>query len=175
MNKAVDEILGPQAMGQIVDEATIIVRRRTLLGFGVAADGSRRQKLKKLADSYIEQRAGKAVYFTDKQGRVRRIPTSSRFRSRLKLSPKTTPGKSNLTLTGQLLDSLRGFVTGPGRGEIRPVGLRSDGLSNEDVARFVDEAGRPFLHLSDNEIKQLEIFAGELFEALLRKNLTKVN
>ena len=67
------------------------------------------------------------------------------------------------------------FVTGPGRGEIRPVGLRSDGLSNEDVARFVDEAGRPFLHLSDNEIKQLEIFAGELFEALLRKNLTKVN
>ena len=169
INKAVDEIRGANNMRKIVDEVAVIVRRRTLLGFGVAKDGGARQRLKPLSQSYKDQRSGAVIFFRDAQGRVRKVAASSSFQSRLKLSSKTTVGKSNLTLTGELLDSLKGFVIGPGRGVVKPTGIRADGLSNQVVAGYVDEGGRPFLHLSNNEIKQMQIFAEEIFRKILIK------
>ena len=174
INKAVDRVKSRQNMQKIVDEAAVIIRRRTLLGFGVPVDGRKRERLKKLSSSYIEQRKGQAVYFTSKSGKVIRVPTSAKFRSRMSLSTKTTPSKSNLTLTGQLLDSLKGTVTGFGRGVIKVTGQRDDGGTNEDIASFVDDNGRPFLHLSNNEIKQLAILAADLMKNELKNVLTKL-
>lgn len=172
IDKSIAGFLGRSNVEKILKEAKVIVRRRTLLGFGVPRNGGSRERLKPLSQSYKDQRSGRIIFFRDKQGRVRAVPANGNFRSRLKLSPKTTVSKSNLTLTGQLLDSLQARITGPGKGEIRPTGVRDDGLTNEEVANFVQEAGRVFLNLSNNEIKQLEIFSSELFRKILIKKLT---
>lgn len=174
IDNAIDEIKNSVNMKKIVDEAAVIVRRRSLLGFSVPSDGARRERLKPLSQSYKDQRRGLVVFFRDKKGRIRSVPTSPGFQSRLKLSPKTTAGKSNLTLGGELLDSLQGQVTGRGRGNVRPTGTRKDGLTNQEVARFVDEGGRPFLHLSDNEIRQLQILAEGIFNDILIRKLNKI-
>lgn len=172
--KVIRELQGRVQMQKILDEATTIVRRRTLLGFGVPDNGARRVKLKPLSQSYKDQRAGKVVFYTDKLGRVRRVKTGAGFKSRIKLSDRTTPSKSNLTLSFQMLASLRGIVTGLGKGTIKPTGTRSDGMTNAQVAQFVTEQGREFLNLSDNEIKQLEIFIEDIGIRILKKNLTKI-
>lgn len=171
---AANKVINRQNTKKILDEAATIIRRRTLLGFGVEENGGARRRLKKLSGSYIEQRQGRAVYWTGKNGKVRRVPTSAKFRSRLRLSTKTTPGKSNLTLSGQLLDSIKATVQGPGRGFIAPDGSRTDGFTNQEIATFVEEAGREFLNLSNNEIKQLEQFAGDILRIDIEKLLTKL-
>jgi len=67
------------------------------------------------------------------------------------------PSKSNLTFTGQMLESLKGrsnvrkqTVT------IRATGTRDDGQSNEEVAEYVAEQGRPFLGLDLKGVKRIE-------------------
>lgn len=173
--KITSELAQRQPMKLIVKEAEIIIRRRTLLGFGVSSPGGPRSKLDKLSETYKEQRRGKVIFFRDKDGRVRRVPTSSKFKSRIKLSEKTTPGKSNLTLTGQMLASLRGKVTGLGKGIIEPTGSRTEGMTNKQIATFVQENGRVFMNFSNNEIRQLQIFVEDLSLKLAKKNLTKIN
>lgn len=85
-----------------------------------------------------------------------------RYRERLKSRGfkfgdfgKPTSRLSNLTLTGQMLDSLKvslsinGFV-------LEISGTRSDGESNDNIATWVQEQGRPFFALTDPEVKIIE-------------------
>lgn len=156
---------------KLMNEATRLVKVRTKLGFGVPEPGAQRERLKPLSDSYIEQRANKARYFT-KNDKVFRIPIPGGPSRHPDLSETTTPTKSNLTFTGEMLDSLRGFVTGPGKGVVKPTGARTDGsgLTNQQVANFVSEQGRPFLNLSNNEILQLkQKFVDDLLKRINRK------
>ena len=171
--KAAEDLVSAKTTKQIGQEALKIVKRRTKLGYGVPANGARRERLKALSDSYVEQRQGRAVYFTDRLQRVRRVPTSNRFRSEIDLDASTTPRKSNLTLTGTLLDSLKTFVRGRGLVTIEPTGTRPDGKTNKEVSAFVSEE-RPYLHLSNNEIRQLQQFALDILELRVKKNLTKL-
>ena len=67
------------------------------------------------------------------------------------------PNKSNLTLTGQLLESLKG------RSNVRKQevtifasGRRDDGQNNADVAEYVAEQGRPFLGIDKKGIQRIE-------------------
>lgn len=174
INKTLKELGNRENMKTILDEATTIVRRRTLLGFGVPSNGASRVKLKPLSQSYKDQRAGKVVFYTDKLGRVRRVKTGPGFKSRIKLSDRTTPSKSNLTLSFQMLASLRGRYVRPGFGVVEPTGTRSDGMTNAQIAEFVTEQGRAFLNLSNNEIRQLEIFIENIGLKILKKKLTKI-
>jgi hypothetical protein len=154
IDKAVKKIKSSSEMQNFADLTAEIIRRRTRLGYGVKSPGARRERLKPLSESYIEQRRGDAVYFTDDQGQVRRVTTSDKFKQRKKLSARTTPNKSNLTFTDQMLDSLTGFARS-GEFKVEPTGQRDDGLTNRQVAEYVEEE-RPFLTLSRSEIKQLQ-------------------
>lgn len=118
-------------------------------------------KLKPLADSYIKQRRGELSFFTIGKGDGRTKVTYEPSKSP-KLHPDTSPDTSNLTQTGQLLDALRGRAGG-GKVTIdikktkrKPdmYGNKSD-LTNEDVRKFVEEAGREFLKLSPDEKKEV--------------------
>lgn len=67
------------------------------------------------------------------------------------------PNKSNLTFTGQMLESLRG------RSNLRnqtvtifATGTRDDGQTNKEVAEHVADQGRPFLGLDLKGIKRIE-------------------
>lgn len=166
LRKSVNQMRSVRTMNEIGKQTRDIIVKRTRLGFGVPANGASRQRLKPLSDSYIKQRAGELAFFT-RNGVV--IPFKPIQAPRL--SRRTTPRKSNLTFTNQMLDSIKQFVTRLGEVDIRPTGTRRDGLTNEEVATFVSKE-RPFMHLSNNEIKQVTIVANDLFTEIIRKNLT---
>lgn len=109
------------------EQAADMIRLRTRLGFGVSRPGGAREKLTALSTGYVKRRAAARD-----------------------LSPDTTPRRSNLTFTGQMLDSLDGRATGEGRGVVSPTGSRAGGLTNRKVAEYVSEE-RPFLNLTDTE------------------------
>jgi hypothetical protein len=74
------------------------------------------------------------------------------------LHPDTSPSNSNLTATGQLLDAIQGKNTGSKvRVDIKG-GKRKSEISggkskktNKDVRKYVEDAGRKFLELSEAE------------------------
>jgi hypothetical protein len=70
------------------------------------------------------------------------------------------PAKSNLTLTGQMLESLRERANQrQQRININLVGNRDDGKSKDEVAKYVAENGRPFLGLDDKGRERLNQIA----------------
>lgn len=74
------------------------------------------------------------------------------------LSDETSPNKSNLTATGQLLDALQGKAVGDKvtidiKNSKRKFELDgpSSSLTNKEVRRYVEESGREFLGLTQAE------------------------
>jgi hypothetical protein len=73
------------------------------------------------------------------------------------LHPETTPTTSNLTATGQLLDSLKGRNVGS-KVIVEPKGRRTQELSgersrktNKQVLKYVEDGGRVFNELNHGE------------------------
>ena len=135
---------------------------------GEGADGN---KLKPLSKSYIEQRKGNLRFYTDKNGKKHSyIP-----KDKPNLSSDTSPETSNLTATGQLIDSIKGKNIGnkviiePGKskrkGEL--YGQKSK-LTNKQVNKYVDENGREFLKLSKAEEKEAFELAKDIITEEIR-------
>lgn len=102
----IEASLSSSVMRQIGEFACMIIARRTRLGYGVAAMGEKKERLASLDPDYIKLR--------------RELKSAGRAQ----MSPLTTVGKSNLTLTGQLLDSLKVIKYAAGRCLIGPEGSR---------------------------------------------------
>lgn len=122
------------------EEAVKLIKKRTRLGFGVSEHGKPKKKLKKLSSGYVSAR------------------------KRNKPKGPTTPSKSNLTLSGDMLDDLEATEKSDGTIEI--------GFSNkkeEEKAGWVSE-DRPFNNLSKSEIKQLQQKLGESIKEAIKKN-----
>lgn len=150
LKAAVEKISKPDSMRKIGKRAVDMIRLRTQLGYGVAKRGGEKSPLKKLSSAYKETRK------KDSQ-----------------LDPQTSPGKSNLTRTGQMLNSLDVKTVSTGRALIGPGGSRNDGKDNADIGRYVSQAGRPFNNLSGTEEKRLNETIGQDLKTELQKNLTK--
>lgn len=143
-------------MRELAKFAIEMIVKRTRLGYGVSklrgsestrSSGITKVKLKGLSSRYIEYR-----------------------KKYNKLSNMTTPRKSNLTFTGQLLKSMKIIKIGRGSVVIGPSGSRNDGLTNEFVGQDVAEKGRPFNDLYELEQKKLTRFYRKTFGDLLKKN-----
>ena len=138
----------PQSLGK---EAVSLIKDRTRDGFGVNTKGGVKHSLKALSKAYIERR------------------------KRSRLHADTSPAKSNLTFSGQLLNSLRSVVEGS-QVLVYPQGnRRGKGPDNLAVAGYVEKAGRAFLNFSAKEIKALVKFyeTTVLSKSLKAKGLTK--
>ena len=151
IKKAEDKVKERTVMKGIANFGARLVQKRTRLGYG--SNNGSKQKLAGLSTKYKNQRKK-----DKKTGR---------------LSPKTTPGRSNLTRTGQMLDSIKSKVTGYGKAEIYIDGGRTDSdLTNNKVREYVEENGRPFFNFTAQEEKQitrtiskrLKTFIRELFK-----------
>lgn len=128
--------LNRKELTQLARLAIKQIAKRTRAGFGVAEARGNAKRLKKLSSAYIEYRK-----------------RSSKLNTAL-----TSPGKSNLTFTGQLIDSLvvrevdvekqKVFINANRR-------RRKGGTTNEEVAEFVAQQGRAFLNLSRNEVTKI--------------------
>ena len=119
---------------------------RTRKGFGVARTGGNRKKLARLSKSYIDFRK----------------------KNRRRLSRLTSPTKSNLTFTAQMLDSVKILKSNDRGFEIGSSGRRSDGKRNADVSRWVS-AKRPFMNLGRKEITDLTKFMEKEFRDRIKK------
>jgi hypothetical protein len=139
---------------------------RTKLGIG-----SNGQQLKALSGKYIGFRRKWAAF----------------------LAKDTSPAKSNLTATGQLLEALYFRVVGPRffikvnskkrseglggeklvtitktnkKGKKKVVGYEST-LTNDQVREYTEDAGREFLALSEKEKEDLRKFTAEQLKMML--------
>lgn len=145
-----------EAMGAFAAE---LIRKRTRLGYGAPkgeAGAVDRFRLAALSEGWIKFRKTTGASWLSEFTRARR---------------------SNLTFTGQMLDSL-GVVRGQkGQVVIGPQGYRTDpfshGLSNEQVANFVAKKGRPFNDLTKPEMKQVVRFYRNQFGDLLNNQRIK--
>lgn len=133
-------------------EAAAAIKSHTRKGYGLQQDGDNLSPLKRLSPMYAERRKA------------------------MRLHPETTPGKSNLTRRGNMLDSITAKrYLYPNWGVAMP-GEHYSGLTNRQLAR-IHSLGlgrvpkRPFLFLSRNE--QTALFKNHLnrFNALVRAKI----
>jgi hypothetical protein len=104
-------------------------------------------------------------------------PSTKKYRKRYEdnLSSDTDPDRSNLTATGQLLNSIKGknigskVVIEPGKSKRK--GELSGGksrLTNREVNKYVDENGREFLRLNKQETEEATNLAKDIIAEELR-------
>ena len=95
--------------GSYAEKVKDRVVKRTQLGTGVDPNTGSSEKLKALSANYKEMRQGKARWYTSKSGAKIKVMKEDApdWVKKPDLASTTTPAKSNLTATGQLLKSLR--------------------------------------------------------------------
>ena len=147
--KKVNSVVNGVDLSKIAQDAEDRIRTRTRLGYGVEGGerGGSRVKLKALSEKYVNQRK--------KQKSFNRSLTTAK--------------KSNLTRTGQLLDSIRSRVIGK-KIELFFTERRKDGVKNKDLVEWQSEKGRDFFELTNKEITGLRNqLKKDLIKALRRK------
>jgi hypothetical protein len=151
IRKIVEKAASADELRALGEEACNIIRIRTRLGYGARPTiGGERFRHRPLSERYIRFREGARD-----------------------LSNLTTPSRSNLTLTGQMLESLDVIRVARGTLVIGPTGTRTDrrsrGVKNEQVARWLADQGRTFMGLTTPEVSQLVRFYRTRFGDLVRK------
>lgn len=131
-------------MREIVNTSAENVKTRTRRGFGVKKEGDRAEKLKGISESYKKQRR--------------------RLKKQGKLSSDTSPAKSNLTRSGEMVNNVKGKVESSTKGTIL-----IDGDKNRNKAKYQAEEGRTFMNLSKAEIKDIE----KVIEQHIKNDITK--
>lgn len=146
LNGAVMDASGPAQMKAIGAFMIEKIAVRTRLGYGVTDNLAEKSRLKGLSPKYIKFRKSYSL-----------------------LSSLTTPKKSNLTKTGDMIDSIRIKDMRKGAIRIGPTGFDREGVSNSSKAYWQERMGRVFLRLSASEVKQVRIFWLRQFSDLLKK------
>ena len=145
MEELVDDISSPKSMEKLGEAASELIRKRTRLGYGVEDHNGSKTKLNPLGEPY------------------------KKSRKRNKPSGPTTPARSNLTNSGDMLDDLGPVKSSEGNVE---VGFKSE-LSSKK-AEWVTEGGRPFNNLSKSEVKQIEQALAEEVGKRIKETLRKL-
>lgn len=172
----------PSILREVAEFARGVIVKRTRLGFGVDSPGATSQHLEALSKKYVRFRelSSEFIHRTNKKGKlVKTKKKNERFdvlksKNKPTLNDKITrPAMSNLTFTGQLLDSLEVTRVVKGQAVIEPTGdrkkepNRKNTLSNKKLAQYVTEAGRAFLNLSALEANQVFRFWRQKFGDLV--------
>lgn len=153
INQVVDDSLSPSNMKKLAKEASRDMKKRTRRGIGVNENEGSELVLKPLKPITIELRRD--------------------LQLKGKLRNETSPEKSNLTRTGQLVDSIQGTAHKKGIGRIFLNSIRFNSKkNNRQVASELSEGGRKFFNLSRKEVISIAknyslIFAKE-FSKLLK-------
>jgi hypothetical protein len=118
-----------------------------------------------LSPAYIAYRKDGTVSFRTRDGRevlfkARRPPTGDKFLAK----------RSNLTFTGQMLDALTFISTDKGARIFIKNTRRDDGKNtNSEIADYVQKQGRPFLELSEKEVKIVQSSLARSIREEIRK------
>lgn len=150
LKRTVKEAISRTAMQEVGNFTASLIVKRTRLGYGVTNFTEGKKLLAPLKASTVKRR--------------------SMFAG---LDGTTKPKKSNLTMTGQMLRSMRARVESAGVVVIEPTGTRSDGKTNFQVAQYAHDGGpsrrpRIFNRISKAEFNQVKRFYRKTFSDLLR-------
>jgi hypothetical protein len=129
VDNALRDVLSKDTFNEIGKMTADQIKTRTRLGKGVPQSEGPFQQLKPLSSATIGIR-------TDKKKKG-------------KLNPLTTPKKSNLTETGELLDSLK-YQSSNTEVRIYIEGPENQKKANDQVAQ-----GRKFMNLSKTEVREI--------------------
>lgn len=148
LSKTVQETVDRVTMQKVGDFTALLVVKRTRLGYGVNDNFGDKKKLAALSINYVKSRKKNGVDST------------------------TSPKKSNLTKTGQMLKSVQAKYKAKGVIVIAPTGTRSDGESNVDIAKYNAERkpSRVFNRVSRLEFQQILRFYRKTFGDLIKKS-----
>lgn len=116
------EIGSPENMKALADMLKDDIIKRTKLGFGVNNKGESQSKLKPLSES------------------------TKKARKHMKLDSTTSPAKSNLTQSGDLLRDLKTVVAQ----NVASIELGSQ--ESRDKAMWNEQKGRTFMNISKSQI-----------------------
>ncbi len=106
LKKKTDRAISKVMTQSLAEEMKDDIVRRTKLGNGIDPVTENTVKLPKLSDNYKEMRQGKSRWFSTKDGKrvkVIKIKNNGDFVKKPTLDSTTTPAKSNVTASGQLL------------------------------------------------------------------------
>jgi len=184
LQTALKSLRTPEFMQQVGDFAASMIKIRTRLGDGVDDKGGTKHALKELSPGYIDQRsalqsgAHKALESAvgseaNYQKKNQKAVYKHSLESAGGLSQFTSPRKSNLTRSGQLLDSVAGTNPTVRTVIVSPTGQRDDGKTNKQIGEYVSDAGRKFNNLSEIELKRLSDWIRLQAKAAIRKGLKK--
>ncbi len=188
LQTALKALRTPEFMQKVGDFAASMIKVRTRLGDGVASQGGSKSSLKPLSKEYIDQRAAlqsgahKAIESAvGSEANYQKKNQKAVYRQSLAsaggLSQFTSPKKSNLTRSGQLLDSIAGKNPTTRTVHVGPTGQRDDGKTNQKIGEYVSDAGRPFNNLSEIELKRvsdyIRLAAKAAIRSVARKGLKK--
>lgn len=129
LKEAVDHVTSKSYLKEVGTELAEDIKKRTRLGYGVAESLDRQKKFKPLAASTKKARKG--------------------MKKRGTLSGDTSPSKSNLTMTGEMVDDL--FV----ETRIGVISLRLKKAFSKKKAKWNKEKGRSFLEVSRSQYNSL--------------------
>lgn len=142
ITKAVEETMSQKLLQDIGDDFVEQIKIRTRLGNGLDKNEGEPSKLKPLSKDYVKYR-----------------------KSKNDLSEFTKPSKSNLTLTGEMLDSLEAKVTED------KITISFSNQFSKYKARWNEESGRSFLAISRVQIERLKNSLEKKITELLKKYL----
>lgn len=152
LDKSLNTLISQQTLSPIAIELKNIIQRRTRLGSGVEETGQPKVPLAPLAPSTKKAR---------------------KYKKGLgKLSELTSPNKSNLTESSQMLGSLRGYArknATAGTIDVQPTGDRNKKLTAIHTLGGPNLPKRAFLNLSAQDIKQLTAVLQDKFSEILEK------
>lgn len=139
----IPDILDQGVMSEAAIIAKEMVRSHTKKGYGVDKEGAPQKRLKGLSESYKKQRR--------------------RLKRQGILSPDTTPNKSNLTNTGDMLKSLSHRSTR----NTATVFLKGD--KEKKKAEKQAKVGRKFMNLSKSERQRIK----KIIQEAIHKGINK--
>jgi hypothetical protein len=138
-----------------------LIRVRTRLGYGVDQNEGQKTKLKPLKDSTVKTRVN-----SKKRG---------------DLSNETSPKRSNLTASGELLESIVYKLTKLGiKLYIPKTKHKGTDATNEEIASYMQNGTntapkRPFFNVSAAEIKQIKRFVQNIIKSKLSGKRIKLD
>lgn len=188
LERSVGESLKREALEPVGDFLVKLMQKRIRLGYQIPGSLQDKSKFQPLSEKYIKWRKERRSELKKLQAKEKRARKSGKygkaagFLSKSKgfqVSPFFSPARSNLHLTGIMIDSLKSNVQRStiknGIIEIKPEGMHHGDISNADLAKWHNDGirnklpARPFLFISRLEFKQTVRFYRKTFGDLLRR------
>jgi len=179
LDQLAKEFYKPKNLKRIAERARSIIYKRVKSGKGVNNDTLQTgkadlTKLKPLSKNYKDWRSGKQQFLTNKKTKQVFLTKDKKWIDKPKLGEFGSPAKSNLTLSGQLLDSMTYrispkeiYIFIPSSSRRKTNKYDSADKTNKEVAEFVAKE-RPFMAITSGELRILEREVDLIISEILR-------